>query len=113
MKAFLISDNIDTLAGLHLSGINGIVLHKKEEILNALEETRKNPEISIIIITELAAALVQEKIREIKLSKKLPLIIEIPDRHGSRKGKDYILKYIQESIGLKIEAGDYKDHDRG
>jgi V/A-type H+-transporting ATPase subunit F len=110
MKAFLISDNIDTLAGLHIAGINGIVLHEKEEILKALEDTMKDPEIGIIIITELAGELVKEKINEFKLSKKLPLIIEIPDRHGSRKSKDYIMKYIQESIGLKIEAGDDDEH---
>lgn len=98
----MISDNIDTLAGLHISGINGVVLHEREEILDALEDARKKPEISIIIITELAAVQVQDRIREIKLSKKLPLVIEIPDRHGSRRGKDYILRQIQESIGLKI-----------
>jgi V/A-type H+-transporting ATPase subunit F len=29
MKAFLISDNVDTLVGLKFAGIDGIVLHEK------------------------------------------------------------------------------------
>lgn len=110
MRAFLISDNIDTLTGFHLSGINGVVLHNSQLIMDKLDELQKNPEISIIIITELAAEKVQDKVREIKISKKLPLIVEVPDRHGSRKDRNYILKYIEQSIGLKIKAGD--DYDR-
>ena len=110
MRAFLISDNIDTLTGFHLSGINGVVLHNPQLIMDKLDELQKNPEISIIIITELAAEKVQDKVTEIKISKKLPLIVEVPDRHGSRKDRNYILKYIEQSIGLKIKAGD--DYDR-
>jgi V/A-type H+-transporting ATPase subunit F len=110
MRAFLISDNIDTLTGFHLSGINGVVLHNSQLIMDKLDELQKNPEISIIIITELAAEKVQDKVTEIKISKKLPLIVEVPDRHGSRKDRNYILKYIEQSIGIKIEAGD--DYDR-
>lgn len=111
MKAFLISDNIDTLAGLHIAGINGIVLHEREEILEELEKVIRDPEIGIVIITELAGDQVKDKVNEIKLSRKLPLLIEIPDRHGSRKGRDYMMRYIQDSIGIKIEAGDKNEHD--
>lgn len=102
MKAFLISDNVDTMVGLRISGINGIVLHSKEEIEFIIDKLLLDKELSIIIFTEKAAAVVAEKIREIKLSKELPLIVEIPDRHGTRKGRDAILGYIKESIGLKI-----------
>lgn len=111
MKAFLISDNIDTLAGLHIAGVNGVVVHERDEILEALENAMSDPEIGIIIITELAGERVQDKVNEIKLSRKMPLLIEIPDRHGSSKGKDYMMKYIHESIGLKIEAGDQNGHN--
>lgn len=112
MKSFIISDNIDTLVGLQIAGINGIVLHKREEILKAIDDVMKDTEVGIILITELAGELVQDKINEIKLLKKMPLIIEIPDRHGSRKQDDYILKYIQESIGVKIEVGDGNEHKK-
>jgi V/A-type H+-transporting ATPase subunit F len=110
MKAYLISDNIDTLAGLHIAGINGTVVHAREEILGALEAAMSDPETVLIIITELAGERVKDKVDEIKLSRKLPLIIEIPDRHGTRKSKDYMMEYIRDSIGLRLEEGDKGEH---
>jgi V/A-type H+-transporting ATPase subunit F len=102
MKAFLISDNIDSLVGLKFAGINGVVLHEREKIIHKIEEIKKDNEISILIFTEKAAKLVEDKIYELKMSREAPLVVEIADRHGSMKGKDYILKYIRDSIGLKL-----------
>ncbi|MDF2675065.1 MAG: Vacuolar H+transporting two-sector ATPase Fsubunit [Clostridiales bacterium] len=102
MKGFLISDNMDTLVGLRIAGINGVVLHERDEILYMMNRIVEDKEIGIIILTEKVAAIVEDKIKEMKLSKTIPLIVEIPDRHGSNKGKDYILRYVRESIGLKI-----------
>ncbi|WP_273102728.1 V-type ATP synthase subunit F, partial [Bulleidia extructa] len=36
MRAYCISDNVDTQTGLRLAGIEGVVLHEKEEILKTL-----------------------------------------------------------------------------
>ena len=32
MRMFLISDNVDTLTGMRLAGIDGVVVHEKQEI---------------------------------------------------------------------------------
>lgn len=102
MKAYLISDNVDTFVGLKVAGIDGVVLKDKVSILNELNKLKSNKDIGIIIMTEKAAALVEDKVKEMKLAKSTPLIVEIPDRHGTIKGDDYILNYVKESIGLKI-----------
>lgn len=102
MKSFLISDNIDTFVGMKMAGIEGVVLHEKEEVVKTIEQIRRQEEIGIIIITEKIALLIPELINEIKLSKDKPLLVEIPDRHGSIKGKDSIVRYVKESIGLKL-----------
>ncbi len=31
----------------------------------------------------------------------MPLLIEIPDRHGTGRKKDFITSYVNEPIGLK------------
>ena len=36
MKMYLISDNVDTLIGMRLSGVEGVVLHKRDEIIQKL-----------------------------------------------------------------------------
>ena len=33
MKFFLLSDNIDTQMGMRLAGIEGIVIHERDEVL--------------------------------------------------------------------------------
>lgn len=102
MKVFIISDNTHTLTGMRLSGIEGVVVHEREEILKELAKVKKNRDIGIILITELLAERVKLELDEIKLSSSLPIIVEIPDRHGPRRPTDFLTRYIRESIGLKI-----------
>jgi len=33
---------------------------------------------------------------------KLPLIVEIPDRHGTGRKPNFITSYVNEAIGLKL-----------
>lgn len=102
MRSYLISDNADTLVGMKLAGIICVLLRDKQEIIEKLKELKKDESIGIIIITEKIALLVPDEVREIKLSKERPLLIEIPDRHGSSKGSDAIVRYVKDAIGLKI-----------
>jgi V/A-type H+-transporting ATPase subunit F len=102
MKFFAISDNIDTITGLRLAGIKGIVVHEKAEVIEALEKAVEDNDIGIIIMTELLAEMLQDEVKEIRLDATKPIITVIPDRHGERRRPDYITNYIKESIGLKI-----------
>jgi V/A-type H+-transporting ATPase subunit F len=102
MRMFLISDNVDTKAGMRLAGVDGVVVHKREEIVNEINNVLRTPDIGIILITEINALIIPDIIMEIKLSRKDVLIVEIPDRHGTRREKNSITKYVQEAIGLKI-----------
>ncbi len=43
-----------------------------------------------------------EIIDEIRLNRKMPLIVENPDRHGTGRRKDFITSYVNEAIGLKL-----------
>jgi V/A-type H+-transporting ATPase subunit F len=102
MIFYLISDNIDTRAGMRLAGIEGAVAHTAEEIENALESALLSQDLGIILITEKLAKLIPEKMSELKLSKRLPLVVEIPDMHGTARKKNSITQYVNESLGLKI-----------
>jgi V/A-type H+-transporting ATPase subunit F len=102
MKVFIISDNTHTLTGMRLSGVEGVVVHEREEILKELAKVKEKRDIGILLITELLAERVKLELDEIKLSSSLPIIVEIPDRHGPRRPPDFLTRYIRESIGLKI-----------
>lgn len=52
MKMYLISDNIDTLTGMRLAGVEGVIVHEHDELKEALERTIADKEIGIILLTE-------------------------------------------------------------
>lgn len=102
MKFYLISDNVDTLMGMRLAGIEGVVVHKDEEVRAELQKAMDMPDVAIILMTETLVSLCPELVYDLKLNRKQPLIVEIPDRHGNGRTKDSITKYVQDAIGVKL-----------
>ncbi len=102
MRFHLISDNKDTLIGMRLSGIPGVVVHKEEEIKKALDEAINDEDVAVVLITENLVQICRDYIYNIKLNNKKTLIVEIPDRHGNGRAKDSITKYVRDAIGIKL-----------
>ena len=94
---YLISDNIDTLTGMRLAGVDGIVVHEREELRCAIENAMEDKDVGVILLTEKFG-------REFPdlMERTMPLLIEIPDRHGTGRKKDFITSYVNEAIGLKL-----------
>lgn len=102
MKFFVISDNIDTQIGMRLTGIEGVVVHEKDEVEKALKEAVHNHDIGVVLMTKKLINLCSDKVFEYKLTRKRPLIVEIPDRHAMSHISDSISHYIEEAVGIKI-----------
>ena len=102
MKFFLISDNIDTKMGMRLAGIEGVVIHSEKEIIDTFGKILSDPDIGIVLITEKLVKLAPDYIYDVKLNREIPLIVEIPDRHGGGRTKGAITSYIKDAIGVKI-----------
>lgn len=102
MKLFLISDNIDTYTGMRLAGVEGVVVHERQELLDALDAVFADKEIGILLLTEKFSRDFPEDINQLKLDHRLPLIVEIPDRHGTGRKPNFITDYVNEAIGLKL-----------
>ncbi len=102
MKMYLISDNIDTLTGMRLAGVEGEIAHGRKEAKAAVEKILEEQNLGILLITEKLSIEIPELIDEIKLNRKQPLLVEIPDRHGSGRQENFITNYINEAIGIKL-----------
>ena len=99
---FLISDNVDTYTGMRLAGVDGVVVHERKELRDQLEKVLQDKSIGIVLLTEKFGQEFPDILDEFRLERKIPLLIEIPDRHGTGRKKDFITSYITEAIGLKL-----------
>lgn len=100
---YLICDNHDTLVGMRLGGVEGAIVDNEESAKSILKEISNEEKYGVILMTEKVINMIKDTVYDIKLNKKTPLIIEIPDRHGNGRTKDSITKYVEEAIGVKLQ----------
>lgn len=100
MKFYLISDDRDTLTGMHLAGIDGEFVENYEEAQTALKKATKYDNVGIILITDNIAAHCAETVAQIKIDSSSPLLVEIPNSNGESRPADSIMKIVQEAIGI-------------
>ena len=102
MRYFLISDNIDTLTGLRLVGIEGVLAKDKKEAEEALLNAISENDIGIVIITEKLKKLCMDTVSNIIFNRTSALIVEIPDRYGFDRDHDSLSNFISQAIGVKL-----------
>ncbi len=101
MKMFLISDNVDTYTGMRLAGVEGVVVHREDELRRELSRVVSDGEIGIVLLTEKFGRDYPEVVQAAK-ERRVPLFVEIPDRHGTGRSKNFITDYVNQAIGLKL-----------
>lgn len=106
MRMYLLSDNVDTLMGMRMSGVEGKVLHEEAELRAALDKALSKDDIAVIMITEKLIGMIRDTVNQLKLTRSKPLIIEIPDRHGSGSIGDAITRYVKDAIGVNLNSGE-------
>ncbi len=52
MKMYLISDNVDTYTGMRLAGVDGVVVHERDELREALEKVLTDKTVGVVLLTE-------------------------------------------------------------
>ena len=110
MEFYIIGDREMVLA-FRLTGISGTVAETRREILDAFNRvTGKGGELAlpvdelpkVLILTEAAAAQIEEEELEWQKQGKFPLIVEIPCLDGHIEGKKTLTDAIREAIGVQI-----------
>jgi V/A-type H+-transporting ATPase subunit F len=102
LKMYLISDNVDTLTGMRLAGVKGVIVHEREELKKALEDAFQDKDIGVLLLTEKFGKEYPDVVNDAKLNHRLPLILDVPDRHGTGRSPNFITDYVNEAIGLKL-----------
>ena len=102
MKMYLISDNTDSYIGMRLAGIDGVVVDNRQKFVSEFTNAVEDKEVAVVLLTKKAAKFDLELVEKTKLSRPMPLIVEIPDKYGREKESDSITKYVRDAIGLNI-----------
>lgn len=102
MKMFVFSDNNDTYVGLRLAGVDGVVVHTREELAPKLAELLAGDEYGVILVTEKLHREADDLISGAMAERTRPLFYEIPDRHGFAASSTAMSDFISQSIGLKL-----------
>ena len=101
MRYFVIGDE-DTVLGFSLVGTQGLSAANAEQARAALAKALENHEYGIIIITQDIADMIRSEVDRYVFTETFPLIVEIPDRHGSLPDRPGIKEMVNTAIGLKL-----------
>lgn len=102
MKMYLLSDNVDTLRGMRLAGVNGIVAHTEDEVLSAVKHVLEDGSIGILLVTTKLYSKFGAHFLALSEERRTPLVVQIPDRHGADNSGNAIASYIREATGIQI-----------
>lgn len=102
MKMYLISDNADSYIGMRLAGIDGVVVQGRQQFAEEFAKAIDDKDIAVVLLTKKAADYDAELVESTKISRSVPLVVEIPDKYGRGDESNSITKYVRDAIGLNI-----------
>lgn len=102
MRSLVISCDDELLVALRMSGFEGVFCQNFIELKDTFNEKVEDKNIGMILLGEEDFNHVKEKVIEVKEKPRSPLIVTVPGRDGFQE-KDFILKYVKEAIGLKLD----------
>ncbi len=103
MKIAALCDK-DTATGLRLSGItNTHIPNHQNDVLPLWNTLRDDHSLGVILITEQIAEHLDKHLRDFRMQKTLPVIIEIPDKTGPIKDhEDFVSQLIKKAVGIEV-----------
>ncbi len=92
----------DTATGFHLAGLKEIFVpdgNEKDIWFNIIERD----DIGVLFITEEIANSINEYLKDFRLRNSVPIIVEIPDKHGRKEGRvDFVSRLIKKAVGIEV-----------
>jgi V/A-type H+-transporting ATPase subunit F len=97
---FLVSDSTDTLTGLRLVGVEGVMAQTREELAQGLAQARQDTRVGIVGVTGKLFGLYPDVIKDFQDTWPMPLVVHIPDRHTGGQPTDFLSEYMREAMGI-------------
>jgi V/A-type H+-transporting ATPase subunit F len=101
MKLVVLGDKQTSLL-FGLVGVECRIVEDQNTALDEIKKIRKTKNFGLIVVTERVAEWARDLINQMRFSKELPLIIDIPDHKGHIEGMKNLAEYIREAVGIRI-----------
>ncbi len=98
MKTVLISDNIDTLLGLKMVGVDGVLATNAEQVSAHFLRFTKDKNVGLILITEIANEMCADMINSYKAGNRFPLISVVPGRDKPKESTGSVTDYFNDAV---------------
>ena len=102
MISRVISRDDELLVALRMSGFEGVWCAEASDLHEAFQKALEDKNIGMIILNEKDFRELEEEVLAVKEKKRSPFICTLPGRDGYSED-DFILKYIREAIGVKLD----------
>ncbi len=102
MKSIFISNEYNIVQGMKLAGLEAKHSNDVEVLRETFTKSIGNEEVGTIILTEDTETMLDDLVVSHREKGSLPLIVTIPGGSGL-KDKNFIMKYVKESLGVKID----------
>ncbi|MDK6232778.1 V-type ATP synthase subunit F [Aerococcus sanguinicola] len=102
MKQYVISDNLDSLTGMRLAGIDGVLVQETKDFRPNFDAVIKDKDYGIVMISPALIEANQEIIDEVRFNQATPLIVELQGPKDFQTAENQIAKTIRQAIGISI-----------
>jgi V/A-type H+-transporting ATPase subunit F len=99
---FFVLGEEEIILGFNLVGIQGRIARSREEAAEGFDFAVSREGLKVLIMTEEAAALIEDKVAEWNMSGLFPLLVEIPGLQGRLEGKKTLVESIREAVGISV-----------
>lgn len=98
----LVIGHAEAVLGFSLAGVPGTAVATPSEANAALDSALASKDTGVVLVTQDAARMMQERMDELKLHSTLPLIVEIPSPAGVAEGEPSLSEVVLRAIGIKL-----------
>ena len=102
MRFYCIGDE-ETVRGFRLAGVDGQAVCTRNEAAAALARAVSRDDCGVILLSEAAAALIEEETAAVRLERSRPLIVEIPGPAGPASGRKNLMQMVSAAVGVRLE----------
>ena len=101
MKMYVFSADEDTLTGLRLAGVEGVLVTSAEAFAQSAEAVLRRGDVGILLVTRALSLLYPDEVLQLKKNRSV-LVTEIPDPAHLTAEDDSITRYVRDAIGVSV-----------